>query len=111
MEQKNELHQLIANKINAGIPEDLEREMIETLRSLDEEDQTLVMASRHLAELAIEHEDMMLHYAATVVLWMTGLLNQDRVVTPDDVKLYAYNSWLLIQQALNEIVEDGISNL
>jgi hypothetical protein len=111
MDQENELHQIIAKKLSGNIPPEVVEELSEQLRQLDDQDRTMVVASRHLAELAVEHEDPLLHYAATAVLWITGLLNRDNVQTPQDLQLYAFHTWATIQRALSEIVEDSIKDL
>jgi hypothetical protein len=111
MDYNNELHQLIANKINKNIPPEIVDQISQQLQQLDDQDKTMVSASRHLAELAVEHEDPFLHYAATAILWITGLLNSDNIETPEDLLKYAYRTWGYIQEALSEIVEDSLNDM
>jgi hypothetical protein len=111
MDDENPLHQLIANKLNKNIPQDFVDKMREQLNQLDDNSKAMVLASRHLAELAIENDEPMLHYAATVVLWITGLLNNDNVIDHSDVIEYASYTWSVVQGAIQEVVEDGIQTL
>lgn len=83
----------------------------QVLSQLDENQLLLLNVAHLMTEGAVSEEAYDLHFAATAILWVAGLLSQDKVTSVEDLRNYATWTWERIQGAIEEIVEEGLADL